>query len=95
MSDAGWHRPAEAVGLFLRGHTLRTAIPTALIVGTVLCAVNQGATLVAGQVTAGTWVRMVINYLVPFVVASVGYLGARRVRRRDLRFREDCRDADK
>lgn len=95
MSGAGWHRPAEAVGLFLRGHTLRTAIPTALVVGTVLCAVNQGATLVAGQVTAGTWVRMVINFLVPFIVASVGYLGARRIRRGELRFREDCRDADK
>ena len=84
MTDnAGWHRPAEAVGLFLRGHTLRTALPTALIVGTVLCAVNQGTTLLAGQATTGTWVRMVINYLVPFVVASIGYVGARRARRRD------------
>jgi len=82
--EARWNRPVEAIGLFLRGHTLRTAVPTALIVGTVLCAVNQGTILMAGQATTGTWVRMVINYLVPFVVASVGYLGARRaVRRRD------------
>jgi len=94
VSDERWHRPTEAVGLFLRGHTLRTAIPTALIVGTVLCAVNQGTTLVAGEVTAGTWVRMAINYLVPFVVASVGYLAARRVARGEVRTREDCSDAD-
>jgi len=95
VSDAGWRRPAEAVGLFLRGRTLRTAIPTALIVGSVLCAVNQGATLAAGQATAGTWVRMVINYLVPFVVASIGYLGARRVRCREHRSRENCRQPDR
>ena len=77
MADE-WNRPIEAVGLFLRGHTLRTAVPTALIVGTVLCAVNQGATLMSGQATASTFVRLVINYLVPFIVASIGYLGARR-----------------
>jgi hypothetical protein len=83
VSGAGWTRPAKALGLFLRGHTLRTAVPTALVVGTVLCAVNQGTTLLEGHVTTSTWVRMGINYLVPFVVASVGYLGARHVRRRE------------
>jgi hypothetical protein len=77
-SDATWNSPAHAVGLFLRGHTLRTAIPTALVVGTILCAVNQGATVMSGQATTGTWVRMAINYAVPFLVASIGYLGARR-----------------
>lgn len=34
--------------------------------------------MAAGEAMTGTWVRMIINYLVPFVVASVGYLGARR-----------------
>lgn len=63
--------------------------------GTVLCAVNQGATLLADQATAGTWVRMGINYLVPFVVASIGYLGARRTRRREPRSQRDCRHPDK
>jgi hypothetical protein len=82
--DAGWNKPVEAIGLFLRGHTVRTALPTALAVGTVLCAVNQGAILMSGQATTGTWVRMVINFLVPFIVASIGYLGAHhRPRRRD------------
>jgi hypothetical protein len=92
--DAGWRRPGEAVGLFLRGHTLRTASPTALVVGTVLCAVNQGAILIAGQAATGTWLRMVINYLVPFVVASVGYLSAQRhagrVRANCVRRRKRC-----
>jgi hypothetical protein len=84
-TDPRWDTIGQALGLFLRGHTLRTAVPTALVVGTVLCAVNQGASLAAGAATTGTWVRMVINYLVPFVVASVGYLGARRGIRRSHR----------
>lgn len=79
-AETPWTRPIEAVGLFLRGHTVRTACPTALVVGTVLSAVNQGAVLVDGQATVGTWLRIAINYLVPFVVASVGYLSARRAR---------------
>jgi hypothetical protein len=73
-----WDRPGQALGLFLRGRTLRTAAPTALIVGIVLCAVNQGSTLMDGQATTGTWLRMAFNFVVPFVVASVGYLAAHR-----------------
>jgi hypothetical protein len=83
VTEPTWDRPAQALGLFLRGHTLRTAAPTALVVGTILCAVNQGATQIAGQATTGTWLRMAFNYAVPFVVASVGYLAARRTRRQD------------
>jgi hypothetical protein len=75
-----WTRPSEAMRMFLRGHTVRTACPTALVVGTVLSAVNQGAVLVDGQASASTWLRIAINYLVPFLVASFGYLSARRAR---------------
>jgi hypothetical protein len=75
-----WTRPGEAVGLFLRGHTVRTASPIALIVGTVLSAVNQGAVVAGGDATVGTWLRIAVNYVVPFIVASVGYLSARRAR---------------
>lgn len=75
-----WTRPLEAVGLFLRGHTARTACPTALVVGSVLSVVNQGAVILEGASTVGTWVRVGVNYLVPFLVASVGFLSARRTR---------------
>ncbi|MFZ2172441.1 MAG: nitrate/nitrite transporter NrtS [Rhodococcus sp. (in: high G+C Gram-positive bacteria)] len=64
--------------LFVRGVTVRTAAPTAAVVGTVLSVVNQGSVMVAGDADGGTWVRIVVNYLVPFCVASVGYLSARR-----------------
>jgi hypothetical protein len=78
--DLSWTRPREACGLFLRGCTLRTACPTALVVGTVLSALHQGGVLVGGAATVGTWIRIAVNYLVPFLVASVGYLSARRTR---------------
>ena len=65
--------------MFVRGATLRTAGSTALLVGTVLSLVNQGATVANGQGDGGTWVRVVVNFVVPFW-ASVGYISARRVR---------------
>ncbi len=64
--------------MFLRGITLRTAGPTALVVGTVLSLVNQGAVVVGGHADGGTWVRVAVNFAVPFCVASVGFLSARR-----------------
>lgn len=64
--------------MFVRGATVRTAGPTALIVGTVLSLVNQGAVIAYGESDGGTWVRVVVNYVVPFCVASVGFLSARR-----------------
>ncbi len=73
-----WQRPAEALALFARGATARTAAPTAALVGTVLSAVNQGAPLATGHAGAGTWIRVAVNYLVPYLVASAGYLSARR-----------------
>lgn len=66
--------------LFLRGRTARTATPVAVVVGTVLSAVNQGEVLLSGAGGTGTWVRIGINFLVPFCVASVGFLSGCRTR---------------
>jgi len=84
MSGAGrravtWSRPSQALALFLRGRTARTAAPVAAVVGTVLSAVNQGDVLVSGAAGGSTWIRIAVNYLVPFLVASFGFLSARRV----------------
>ena len=51
----------------------------AAVVGTVLSLVNQGSVIVGGAATPGTWVRVAVNYVVPFLVASIGYLSGRRV----------------
>lgn len=74
-----WSFPSQAVMLFLRGRTARTAAPVAAVVGTVLSAVNQGDAVLGGGAGTVTWVRVAVNFLVPFCVASIGFLSACRV----------------
>ncbi|MPZ83188.1 MAG: methyltransferase domain-containing protein [Actinophytocola sp.] len=75
-----WTRPSQAVLLVARGRTARTGFPVAAVVGTVLSLVNQGTVITDGTATGSTWVRVVVvNYAVPVIVASVGYLSGRRV----------------
>lgn len=57
-----------------RGYTLATAVRVAAVVGTILSAVNQGSVLAAGHIGVATAARVATNYLVPFTVASIGYL---------------------
>ena len=75
-----WSTLPEALSLFARGVTARTALRVALVVGTVLLLINQGQVVWSGAATAGTWVRIGLNYVVPFVVASWGFLAACRER---------------
>lgn len=65
--------------LVVRGRTGRRALPVAAVVGTILSAVNQGAVIAAGHATYGTWITVAINFVVPYLVASIGYLSGRRV----------------
>jgi hypothetical protein len=67
------------VALIFRGVTYRTASRVALVVGTILSAVNQGTVIANGHAVATTWVRVAVNYLVPYTVASIGYLSPFRV----------------
>jgi len=57
---------------------LRRSACTALVVGTVLVAINQGTFLVAGDFPAALLWKIPLTYLVPFGVASWGALGAAR-----------------
>jgi hypothetical protein len=45
-------------------------VRVALVVGTILTAANQGDRLLADQIHGWDWLRVVANYLVPFLVAS-------------------------
>ncbi|MDH4148593.1 MAG: nitrate/nitrite transporter NrtS [Acidimicrobiia bacterium] len=76
-----WATLGEWLGLVARGVTFRTASRVSLIVGTILSAVNQGAVIASGDAGPATAVRVVFNYLVPFTVASVGYLAPFRAPR--------------
>ncbi len=78
-----WSTLADACRLIARGATFHTGIRVAATVGTILTVVNQGSVIVGGDATVATWIRVAVNYLVPFIVSSVGYLAPFRVRRRD------------
>lgn len=76
---ASWHTPREAVRVVLHPAHLRRTVLTALIVGTVLFAINQLDTALAGNANASTWIKTGLTYLVPFCVANIGLLfGSRR-----------------
>src|SRR5438105_4435602 len=74
---ATWESYGDAIRLFARGATVATASRIALVVGTWLSLMNQGRAIVDGN---APWVKVGLNYLTPFVVASLGYLAARRRR---------------
>jgi len=51
----------------------------ALIVGTVLTAINQGDVLITGHVTVALPWKLPLTYAVPFVVATLGAMTAAKV----------------
>ena len=57
---------------------LRRSARTALVVGTILVAINQGTVLAAGEFPAALLWKIPLTYLVPFCVATWGALGAAR-----------------
>jgi hypothetical protein len=65
--------------LVTRGATLRSCVPVALVVGCVLSAINEGARIAVGHAQWTTWVQVGLNFVVPFLVSSYGYLTAARV----------------
>ncbi len=59
---------------------LRRTCTIALIVGCVLTLINQGDILIEGRATAGTAVKIVLNFCVPFIVSNLGVItGSRTV----------------
>lgn len=76
-----WSSSREACVLIARGYTFRTGVVVASVVGTILSGVNEGTVIASGHLGVSTWARVATNYLVPFVVASVGYLAPFRRRR--------------
>ena len=69
-------RLGEMIALFVRGATLRACLPVAAVVGCVLSAINEGARIASGHVGWPTWVQVGLNFVVPFLVSSYGYLTA-------------------
>ncbi|MFM7537793.1 MAG: nitrate/nitrite transporter NrtS [Acidimicrobiales bacterium] len=76
-----WRTPGQAISLILRGVTFPTASRVSAIVGTLLSAVNQGSVILSRDATPITALRVAVNYIVPYTVASVGYLAPFRQER--------------
>lgn len=69
-----WRGWREALSVVMRPANLKRTAATALIVGTVLFAINQLNVVVDGDATPLVWVKTGVTYIVPFVVANVGIL---------------------
>jgi hypothetical protein len=57
---------------------LRRTVRIALVVGTILTAINQFDVILRGEATAITWLKCALNYCVPFVVSNLGLLVGKR-----------------
>ena len=74
MSAHSWRRWREAVSVVVWPPNLKRTVATALVVGTLLFAINQLNVVVAGDATPVVWIKTGVTYLVPFAVANVGIL---------------------
>jgi hypothetical protein len=73
-------RRASAAGALrycLRPAHLRRTVRIAMVVGLVLTAINQLDVILAGDATGLTWVKVGLNFVVPFVVSNLGLLSGR------------------
>ncbi|GAC1434839.1 MAG: hypothetical protein NVSMB51_03010 [Solirubrobacteraceae bacterium] len=68
---------ARSLAYCRRPEHLRRTLRISLIVGVVLNAINESAPLLDGQFGVGTWTRVALNFVVPFVVSNVGLLSGR------------------
>jgi hypothetical protein len=73
-----WTTWREAIGVIAYRPHLRKTIIIALVVGTLLFAINQLDVVLRGDATALVWVKTAVTYLVPFCVANAGVLAACR-----------------
>ncbi|MEX2448637.1 MAG: nitrate/nitrite transporter NrtS [Solirubrobacterales bacterium] len=68
----------DAVRICLRREHLRRTGAIALVVGTILTAINHADVILGGDAVTLTWIKAGLNYCVPFVVANLGLLAGQR-----------------
>jgi hypothetical protein len=74
----------EALRICARREHLRQTLTIALIVGTILGLINHGNTILDGDATGETWLKVGLTYCVPFIVSNLGLLAGKRAEgRRD------------
>jgi hypothetical protein len=63
--------------VFLREH-LRRTLGIALVVGTILTLINQADVILGGDAKTLTWIKVGLNFCVPFIVSNLGLLAGKR-----------------
>ena len=64
--------------LAFEARVVRRAIGLAVVVGSLLIAINHGDAILAGDVSAGRWLKMGLTVLVPYTVSTVSSVMAMR-----------------
>jgi hypothetical protein len=71
----GEHGPVrDALRIILQPEHLRRTLAIAVVVGTVLTAINHADVIARGDATTATLAKAALNYLVPFIVSNLGLL---------------------
>jgi hypothetical protein len=74
-SRAGHHELVrDALHTVLQPEHLRRTLTIAVVVGTVLTAINHADVIARGDATTATVAKAALNYLVPFIVSNLGLL---------------------
>lgn len=77
-AELHWSTRRQAAALVCRGATFDPSARIAAVVGTLLTLVNQGTVIASGATDWATVLRVVGNYLIPYVVSSIGFLSSYR-----------------
>ena len=73
-----WPRVRQSIRICRQPDHLRRTLRIALVVGTILTAINQLDVILRGDATAITGIKCGLNYCVPFVVSNLGLLAGQR-----------------
>jgi hypothetical protein len=74
----------KALSICMRREHLRRTLRIALVVGVILTLINQGDVIIGGDASALTWVKVGLNFCVPFVVSNLGLLAGKRAEGRGI-----------
>jgi hypothetical protein len=78
--------PPSWLSLALSPAIVRQALVYAVVVGSILIAINHGEAIVRGEVDGGRWFQMALTTVVPYLVSTFSAVGA-------LRRQSPCEDS--
>jgi hypothetical protein len=76
VASPTWTTNRQAGAVCAHPANLKKTIAVALVVGSLLFAINQLDVVLSGRATLSTWFKVSLTYLVPFCVSNYGILVA-------------------